>query len=83
MLVGPGAGIQHQRCPPGTASAPWSQPEQARRRREARCEQAALETGFNKCLGTSTALLRAEIFILWDLGKRSLKMAGAVCRVAR
>lgn len=35
--------------------------EQARRRRET--ELAVLETGFNKCFGTSTTSLQAEIFL--------------------
>lgn len=65
---------------------PRGQPEQERRRRETRRELAAPETGFNKCLGTSTALLRAEILHFTGLGEDeqgSLKMARAVCRVTR
>ena len=86
--LGPGAGSQQQRCPPGPASPLGSrgQLEQARRRRETRCELAALETDFNECLGTSAALLRAEILRFTGLGEEeegSSKMARAVCRVTR
>lgn len=60
--------------------------QQERRRRETRRELAAPETGFNKCLGTSMALLQAEILHFMGLGEEeqgSLKMARAVCRVTR
>lgn len=54
--------------------------EQAQRRRET--ELAVLETGFNKCFGTSTTSLQAESSWRRE-AERSLKMAGVVCRVTR
>lgn len=71
---------------PGASFCSQDQPEQVWRRRDARCELAALETGFNKWLGTSPTPLWAEILHLIGLGEEEQgrwKMAPVLWRLTQ